>query len=117
MEAFAIVILCILAFYGLFLTMADFLKIRGSILSGNGYKLILRVPRHAEDSLEGTIRAIFQNEINAGIIGKEKLYLLLSEESPDVEKIIASLQELYPLEVLPDGDRYCMITDSKKEEF
>jgi hypothetical protein len=115
MEALGIVILSILAFYGLFLITLDLLKLK-QISPQKGFRLILQVPPRSEDKLEGIVRDIFLEEITRRLMFDPKLYLIISEETPELSRIITSLSRQYPVEVLPDADRYCMITDRSKDQ-
>jgi hypothetical protein len=115
METLGIVILSILAFYGLFLITLDLLKLK-KFSPQNGFRLILQVPPKSEDMLEGIVRSIFLEEIPSRLMSDPRLYLMLSEETPELSHIIRSLSEQYPVEVLPDDDRYCMITDRSKDQ-
>lgn len=114
MEALGIVLISLLGFYGLFLAVSDWLKSSAPRLDHSQFDLVLHVPDNGAESLEGIVRSLFVEGITKSLLDKKNLYILLSEDKPEINRLITSLQEFYPLEVLPWDGRYCKITDSKQ---
>jgi len=111
----AIVILSVFAFYGIFLILMEFMKINPCEKYDAGFRVILAVPENAEERLEGVIRGAFSDEIPDKLLTDGKLYLAPSGNNPQIIRIIRDMQRVYPIEVLPRHDRYCMITGSKND--
>lgn len=109
----AIVLLSIFAFYGIFLTVMEILKKQPRKNCNAGFKIILTIPEDASDNLEGIIRMTFSEEIPDKLMTDGKLYVSTSGDNPQVTRIIRDMQQMYPIEVLPLIDRYCIITGSK----
>lgn len=111
MEALGLVILSMFALYGIFLSIDEFFKKCSLKGYDAGFKIILSIPENAVDKLEGVIRGIFSEEIPEKLLTDCKLYIAIPHIIPQIEQLLKELQRVYPIEVLPDDDRYCMITD------
>lgn len=112
MEILSIVLLSVFAFYGLFLAVLELLKIRPGENADAGYRIILTIPEDAEENLEGVIRTAFSEEMPEKLMTDRRLYVSTTGKNAQVNRIIRDMQTIYPIEVLPPIDRYCMITDS-----
>lgn len=110
MVILAIVLLSVLAFYGVFLAVMEILSRQSAKSFDAGYKLVLIIPEGAEDNLEGVIRTVFTEEIPDKLMTDGKLYVHDPGNSPQVARIIRDMQRTYPIEQLPQPDRYCIIT-------
>ncbi len=112
MEILSIVLLSVFAFYGLFIAIMEMLKIQPCENADAGYRIILAIPEDAAESLEGVIRTAFLEEIPEKLMTDRKLYVSTTGKNAQVNRIIRDMQTIYPIEVLPPIDRYCMITGS-----
>ena len=75
-----------------------------------GFRIILTVPEGSADYLEGVIRRIFSEDIPEKLLTDGRLYVSADAGNPQVVRIIRDMQRMYPLELLPQADRYYMIT-------
>lgn len=114
MEALALTILSVFAFLGAAFTANYFVKQSKTKLSDTGIKLILYLPHFSSSKLEGILRQIFLEELPEKLMSDGKIYLIVSPDDKESLKLIESLKNLYPLEVLPDNLPYCMITEREK---
>lgn len=108
----AIVLLSVFAFYGIFLTVMEILNKQPGKNHDAGFRIVLTIPDDAADNLEGVIRRTFSEEIPEKLMTDGKLYISAAGRNPQVTRIIRDMQVLYPIEVLPQADRYCIITGS-----
>lgn len=110
MEVLGIVALSVFAFYGIFLTIAEMLKKQRPKSYDAGFKIILSIPENAVENLEGIIKGVFSEEIPERLMTDSRLYVVVPEGNPQIIKIMEDLKKTYPIEMLPPGGRYCMIT-------
>ncbi|NLW03049.1 MAG: hypothetical protein GX027_07270 [Clostridiaceae bacterium] len=106
----AIVLLSVLAFYGVFLAVLEILRRQPGKKHDAGFRIILTVPEGSADYLEGVIRRIFSEDIPEKLLTDGRLYVSADAGNPQVVRIIRDMQRMYPLELLPQADRYYMIT-------
>lgn len=114
MGATGAILLSVLVLFGVLFVVFYAVRIWRNKHMDNGFKLFLSVPENAQDSLEGVVRTIFSEDIPEKLLTNGKLYLIIPRMSKDVEKIVETLGDMYPIEVLPGLDRYCMITEGSK---
>lgn len=112
MEILSIVVLSVFAFYGIFIMVTELLKRQPKISCDSGFRMIITIPENAEESLEGVIRRTFYEEIPGKLMTDRKLYVATTGRNAQVSRILRDMQEMYPIEVLPQVDRYCIITGS-----
>lgn len=114
----AIVVLSVFAFYGIFLMVMELLNKRPGKSYDAGFRIILAVPEGAADSLEGVIRRVFSEEMPEKLMTDGKLYISGTVGNRQAAWIIRDLQRMYPIELLPHPDKYCIITGrgSKKSD-
>ena len=116
MEVLVLVLLSVLAMIGvthLFFSFprADF-KGHGS----SGIKLVIHVPHHFEDKLEGIVRDLFSEDIAGRFFTDGRVYLILPDDEPELRHIAEDLARMFPVEVLPLSGSYCIITEESRVE-
>lgn len=114
MEVFWVTILSVFAFLGAMFTVSWLYRHTKSKFYDSGIKLILYLPQNPTTNLEGIIRRIFSEEIPDKLMTDGKVYLQVSQSDSNTLKLIEDMKCMYPIEVLPGPEGYCIITDENK---
>jgi hypothetical protein len=115
MEVLAITVLSIFAFIGLVSVKSYLFSMLKSRHADRGIKLMLYIPPESR-KLEGIIRQIFIEEIPQRLMTDGKLYTIVPNSNDETKKLLESLKDQYPIEVLPDSSSYGMIQDREKND-
>lgn len=111
MEVLGIIILSAFALYGIFAAVWNIPGRKYGEKRDAGFRIILYAPENSAEYLEGIIRGLLNDEFPERLMTDGRLYVSIPEGDERAEKIIRDLQKTYPVEMLPQKGRYCIITD------